>query len=255
MEGTFFVYNANFAPLELVDNPNKSGINQSNKVVKVQVHAGGPNSGIWKINFTGSGQEPILDYPSCPSCTDGRYDRLRFKYYKGSLLNRYVELEPNGSATSPKTIVQAQGIDEWEYIEFDLEYASYTTFQVRVNRNDVGNGSAVGTAEGDAIYIDDIEFYNSTDGPSSSLSRNAIDAIPFSCTSEGGNLFTARYQADTEARVQVDLISLDGRSETLYNQVAAGEVEIPFQVNGKGVYCVRLTVDNIVSKTVKIVSK
>jgi hypothetical protein len=164
--GTFFAYNTNRAPLMIVENPAPTGINTSPKVCRVQVFAGGANSGIVKIEFVKEGTtkpEPVIDYPACPTCENQRYDRLRFKYYKGNLQNRNVELEPNGSPTSPKTITPAVGNDEWEYIVFELSAATYNTFQLRVNRNADGSGSAQGTADGDFIYLDDFEFYSSAE--------------------------------------------------------------------------------------------
>jgi hypothetical protein len=255
--GTFFSYDATRAPLAIVENPNKSGINTSEKVVRVQVYTGAPNSGILKINFVGgtpTASEPLVDYPACPTCTDEKYDRLRFKYYKGSLLNRNVELEPNGQAASPKKLVNAQGLDEWEYITFDLENKFYSSFQIRVNRNEAGNGSAVGTAEGDFIYIDDIEFFNSTDGPETAIRLVDVEKT-FSCIPLGDDLFRFETALTGVANVRVELISLDGRSTTIYNQVAEGKLEIPFQVKNKGVYLVRTTVNNKPAKTIKIVSQ
>lgn len=253
--GTFFAYDANRASLLIVDNPNKSGINTSNKVCRVQVHNGGANSGIVKINFTGSA-EPVVTYPACPTCTDGKFDRLRFKYYKGSLLNRYVEFEPNGSPTTPKTITQAQGMDDWEYITLELPYTTYTNFQIRVNRNGTGDGSAVGTAEGDFIYVDDFEFFNSTDGPDfppSTAIQSVAAEKAFSCTALGENKFRLEADLENPASVRIELIAMDGRSEVLYDHVAEGRLEVPFSVTNRGVYCVRAIVDNQVRETVKIV--
>lgn len=254
-EGTFFVYSANFAPLTLVDNPNKSGINTSNKAVAVQVYTNAPNSGIVKINFPGgSSVAPILNYPTCPLCTDGRYDRLRFKYYKGSLLNRYFEFEPNGAATSPHTLAQAQGMDEWEYITFDLAYATYSSMQFRVNRNDAGTGSAVGTAAGDIIYIDDVEFYNSTDGPTATVPVKE-EANKLKCNDLGNGFFSFEKFIGQKSNVRVDLISMGGISENIYNKSAEGDLDVAFEIKGKGIYCVRMTIDNKATEIVKVLSK
>jgi hypothetical protein len=166
--GTFFYYDANRAPLMIVDNPQQAGLNASAKVCRVQVYAGAANSGILKIEFTGGGKtgQPVLEYPACPTCTGGKYDRLRFKFYKGTLTERYVEMEPNGSPTNPKTIVATSDLDEWQYVIIELSATSYNSFQIRVNRNANGSGSAPGSADGDFIYIDDFELYNSADDAS-----------------------------------------------------------------------------------------
>lgn len=252
--GTFFTYNANFATLQIVDNPNKSGINTSDKVCRVQVWNGGPNSGIVKINFSGI-TEPVVTYPACPTCTNEKFDRLRFKYYKGSLLDRYVEFEPYGSPTNPATRIQAQGMDEWEYITIELTSTTYTDIQLRVNRGETG-GSSPSTAEGDFIYVDDFEFFNVTDGPDFPPST-AIQSIAaekaFSCVSSGENKFRLDADLENPANVRIELIAMDGRSEVLYDHVAEGKLEVPFSVKNRGIYCMRAIIDNQVRETVKIV--
>jgi hypothetical protein len=254
--GTFFAYDATRAPLMVVDNPNKSGINTSDKVIQVRVYIEAPNSGILRINFTDGTvtAEPLIAYPSCPTCEGEKFDRLRFKYYKGSLLNRYAELEPNGSAATPKKLVQANGIDEWEYITFELENRSYQNFQIRVNRNGEGNGAAQGTADGDIIYVDDFEFFNSVNGPDypSTAIQPVSTTSNFKCVSLGENRFRVETDLDKASPVRVELISIDGRAEVLYNQVTEGKLEVPFSVKNKGVYCVRTIIGNQ-SETVKII--
>jgi len=253
--GTFFVYSTSFAPVTLVDNPNKSGINTSNKVVAVQVYTTAANSGMIKFNFPGgSSVAPILDYPTCPTCTGGKYDRVRFKYYKGSLLNRYAEFEPNGTATTPKTLVQAQGIDEWEYITFDLAYASYASMQFRVNRNEAGTGSATGTASGNFIYIDDVEFYNSTDG-ATATTQVEEDTNKLKCNDLGNGFFSFEKFIEHKSNIRVDLISMGGLSENIYNRSAEGNLDVAFEIKGKGIYCVRMTIDNKATEIVKVLSK
>jgi hypothetical protein len=262
-KGEFFVNNANFASIELVANPNKSGINTSNNVVAVRVHSGNPNdpttlpgsanSGIIKISF--AGDQPVIQYPANPTGADVLYyDRLRFKYYKGSLLNRYVEFEPNGSATSPKTLIQPQGIDEWEYVTIPLENKTYTNFQIRINRNDTGTGSATGTAAGNIIYLDDFELFNSTDGPLSAVPFINEDAL-FSIKNMGNKSFSLETTLDKTSNVRVDLISPDGRLVNIYNQIAGSHLTLPFNVSAKGIYCVRMTIDNQISKTEKIIAQ
>lgn len=262
-KGDFFVNNANFAAIDLADNPNKSGINMSDKVVAVMVHSGNPNdettlpgnpnSGIIKISF--SGDQPVIQYPTHPTGADELYyDRLRFKYYKGSLLNRYVEFEPNGSATSPKTLIQPQGIDEWEYVTISLENKTYSNFQIRVNRNDAGTGSATGTAAGDIIYLDDFELYNSVDGPISAVPAIKEETV-FICKSTGNRSFSVEASLDKTSDVRIDLITLDGRSVNVYSQSVAGNIQVPFAVPVKGIYCVRMTIDSKYSSTEKVIAQ
>lgn len=252
-KGDFFVNNGNYAPIELADNPNKSGINTSDKVAKVQIYVSSAISGIIKISFSAS-ELPTLTYPACPTCTGGRYDRLRFKYYKGSLLNRYVEFEPNGAATSPKTLIQASGAaNEWEYITIPLDWSSYQSFQIRVNRNAAGTGSATAVA-GDFIYIDDFEFYNSTDGITTSV-KPVEETKLFTCIPLGNKAFKLESFISDKSNVQIDLISLDGKCRNIYNRNTEGNFEIPFEVSEKGLYCVRMIVNNEFSEVIKIIAQ
>lgn len=250
-KGDYFDTNSSFAPVTLSDNPNKSGINTSDKVAKVQIYTTAANSGIIKINF-GSGT-PNFTYPTCTTCTGGKYDRLRFKYYKGNLTGRYVEFEPNGTATSPKTLIEAAGANnEWEYIVIPLDYLTYSAFQIRVNRN--SSGSTAATVAGDVIYVDDFEIYNSTDGISTAVPVLGTSDL-FSCIPNGNNSFKIKASFGEESNVRIDLISIDGRCENIYNQSVEGELETPFMVRGKGMYFVRMTINNNFSKTTKILSK
>lgn len=252
-KGDYFVDNTNFAPITLVDNPLKAGLNTSDKVAAVMV---GINSGIIKLNFA-DGTTPKFDYPTHPLSLDELYyDVLRFKYYSASALNKNVEFEPNGSATSPKTIVQPGPYyyEEWAYVTIPLVNKSYSNFQIRVNRNETGTGSATGTEADTYVYIDDFELYNSAVGPVSAL-RLTLEDVQFSCKNTGNNTFNLETSLDKTSNVRIDLISAEGRLVNIYNQVATGDLQIPFTAPAKGIYCVRMMVDNLSSKTVKIIAQ
>jgi len=253
--GEFFVDNANFAPVSLADNPLKYGINTSNKVAAVQVFTTAANSGIIKISF--ATDQPILQYPKNPTGADALYyDVLRFKYYSAGKLNKTIEFEPNGTATSPKTLVAPGSYynEEWAYVIIPLINKTYNNFQIRVNRNADGSGSATGTAAGDLVYVDDFEMYNSVDGPITAIKLPKIET-DFSCVNLSGKNFCLKASLDKKSEVRVDLISIDGRSQTISTQQAVGNIEVPFSVNQQGIYCVRMTIDNTYSKTIKILAK
>jgi hypothetical protein len=167
-----------------------------------------------------------------------------------------VELEPNGSPSSPKKLVQAQEMGDWEYITFEIENKTYNNFQIRVNRNDTGTGSAVGTADGDFIYVDDFEFYNSEDGvdfPPTTDIQSAKVEKDITCLALGGNQFNLKTNLEQAANVRVELITISGHSTMLYDNVAEGHLEVPFSVTNRGVYLVRTTIDNTTSETIKII--
>jgi len=253
-KGDFFVNDANFASVELADNPLKYGINTSDKVAAVVFYT--VNSGIIKINFQ-QGIDPVITYPQNPFGLDELYyDVLRFKYYSAGKLNKNIEFEPNGQPTSPKTIVQPDGYyyEEWAYVTLPLVNKTYNNFQIRVNRNATGDGSALETAVGEEVYIDDFEMYNSTDGPITAIKLTKIEP-DFSCTDLAEGNFCVKATLDKQSDVRFDLISIDGHSQTIFNQKSAGIVEAPFHVNQKGIYCVRMIIDNSRSKTIKILVK
>lgn len=253
-KGEFFDTNVNFASIILADNPLKAGINTSDKVAAVDFTT--VNSGIIKISFSGTNQ-PVFEYPRHPQGLDEvYYDVLRFKYYSAGKLNKNIEFEPNGSATSPKTIVQPGSYyyEEWAYVTIPLTFKTYSNFQIRVNRNAAGNGSAEGTVVGDKVYLDDFEMYNSIEGPISSVKRVEINNI-FSCKRIGNGMFSVDAFLANKSNVRVDLISLDGRATTIFSQTAEGSFQVPFTVPSKGIYCVRMVVDNNYSITEKIISQ
>lgn len=148
----------------LEDNPNPGGINTSAKVARAKIYMGGATSGIIRLCFTGT-CTPLLGYPEHPNfATDGTiYDRLRFKYYKGNLTDRVVYFEPYGNSSHAELQkATASDKDAWQYITFELIASSYGDIQFRLNRNTAGGTPT--TVDGDYIYVDDFEFYNSKEG-------------------------------------------------------------------------------------------
>ncbi|MDR0540834.1 MAG: hypothetical protein LBH19_01335 [Dysgonamonadaceae bacterium] len=253
-KGDFFVDNPNFAFVELADNPLKTGINTSDKVAAVVFTT--VNSGIIKISFVSD--QPVQVYPKHPEGLDELYyDVLRFKYYSAGKLNKNIEFEPNGSPTSPKTIVQPGPYynEEWAYVTIPLANKTYSNFQIRVNRSADGGGSAAGTEVNDKVYLDDFEMYNSTDGPKTAIKLVADSQSDFSCVSLADGNCIFKTSLDKKSDVRVEVVSLDGRSQVIYNSLVEGNLEIPFKVNSKALYCVRMTIDHSYSKTVKIVAK
>lgn len=247
-KGDFFDTNPNFAPVDLLDNPLKSGINTSNKVAGVKILS---SSGIIKINFQ-SGITPQTIYPTDPTGQEGLYyDRLRFKYYSGGNPDRYCEFEPNGTATSPKTLTPVSGAG-WVYVEFILINKNYNNFQIRVNRNAEG-ASAGNLSVGEYIYVDDFELYNSETGPTTSV-KAPTQNIDFQFVQVGKNTFNYFSFIENPSEVKIDLISIDGRSSRLFNQKTSGVLSLPVQVDNKGIYFIRMTVNNKLKKTIKFIN-
>lgn len=256
--GSFICYNPGWAFVTLVDNPNKSGINTSNKVAAVSLTGAigetgtSPNSGLILISLTNSTKEPQNGaIPACSECTNGKYDRIRFKFYKGNLYNRYIRYQPDGTIQTP--LYESAAVNAWEYITFDLLKTNYVDIRFALNRKADDSGMNIeGVTEGTVVYIDDIEFFSSTNVSNLSI-PNAVKNT--SCLPLGNNVFNYETTLDKVSNVKVELISLDGRSETIFNQNASGKLEFQFSVKNKGIYCVRTIVDNQSSETLKAIAR
>lgn len=89
-KGEYFNTKSDFATVILADNPVKEGVNTSNKVAAIDF--GTVNSGIIRIDFSGTNQ-PVFEYPRHPQGLDELYyDVLRFKYYSAGKLNKTLNL-------------------------------------------------------------------------------------------------------------------------------------------------------------------
>lgn len=251
-QNAFFVYNTNFATVQIVDNPNKSGINTSDKVVSVRIHNfNSVNSGIVKISFSDALQ-PKIDYPTCPGCMTGKYDRIRFKYYKGGLSERAVNFEPLGVAKpgGVRVFQVVSGNYEWEYVTFELVNTTYADLQFKLNRK-LDDTSPAPAVDGDYIYIDDIEFFDS----STTSVKDIRTSTGFSCMDMGNGMFNFDTTLKSRNNLCVELISMDGIARPIFNGIADGKFEIPFFVSGKGMYFVRMTKGNENPVVMKIIAQ
>jgi hypothetical protein len=77
----------------------------------------------------------------------------------------------------------------------------------------------------------------------------------FSCRNNGNGKFSVEAFLPYQSDVRVDLISLDGRATTIFNQFVESSFQVPFTVPAKGIYCVRMVVDNNYSITEKIIAQ
>lgn len=254
-KGDYLDTGANFAAAVIADNPLKEGINTSDKVVAVTV---GINSGIIRINFkkatTGT---PKFDYPAHPEGLDELYyDVLRFKYYTAGKKNKFIELAPNGNSANPKILVEPTTSDydqKWAYVEIPLAFKEYANFQMRINSHSSGSGSAQDTQNGDKIYVDDFEVYNSDEGPTTSIPLQMLeDLAPFQCVALGNGEFRIEKRIIEDANLRFDLISIDGKSHTVYDQYSSVCCENVFKAPAKGLYVVRMLINGKESSSQKV---
>lgn len=265
--GTFFNWNSGYAKVVLVENPLQEGINTSAKVAKVSLQGSVSNptgsdtgSGIIRIGFTGGSAFPKYTYPTAPddyTGTEPYYDRLRFKYYSDGGSNKHVAFEPNSNSANRVMQAAPTGYEtEWVYVEFTLTATSYNTILFRLNKNSNStNNTGATSPQGAVVYVDDFEFYNSEKGPTTSIKLTDLADTDFRCISLGNGSFRFETSLEKQSNVRLELVSLDGRIQTIYNQSAQGNLEVPFTTPINGLYLVRMTLDGVSSVAQKIVAR
>jgi hypothetical protein len=134
---------SNTPGLTVVDNPNKSGINTSDKVLKDAVSGTGGTSGFFDFNLS---QIPNLS----------QYTGLRVKIYRisGNDYFPHIKFDSGGNNIAPVSMPVKFG--EWETIEFRFDKSTYTRHQLRpLSDNKGGNITTVGDR---TILMDDFEL-------------------------------------------------------------------------------------------------
>lgn len=139
--------------VEIVDNPAQTGINTSSKVLRITNNFGSQQL---NIDITKNNVDPALNV------VNKGYDRFRFKYYTEVAEDRKVMWKHNGNGTQVDITIQpTSGGNVWSYAEIEMtegEMNSLDMIHLRLNHKlDESNGNST-----DVIYIDDLEFYNST---------------------------------------------------------------------------------------------
>jgi endo-1,4-beta-xylanase len=141
--------------VEIVDNPFQNGINTSGKVLKITNNFGSQQL---NIDITKNNVNPSLNV------VNKGYNRFRFKYCTEVIEDRKVMWKHNGNGDQKDIAVQpTTGGKVWSYAEIEMtegEMNSLDMIQLRLNHKlDGSNGNST-----DVIYIDDLEFYNSSLG-------------------------------------------------------------------------------------------
>jgi hypothetical protein len=134
---------SNSPGLTVVDNPNKSGINTSSKVLKDAVSGTGSTSGFFDFDLS---QIPNLS----------QYTGFRVKIYRiaGNNYFPYIKFGSTGNNIAPVTMPVKFG--EWETIEFIFDKSTYTKHQLRPLSDNTGaNITTVGDR---TILMDDFEL-------------------------------------------------------------------------------------------------
>ncbi len=149
--------NGNNPGISIVDNPDKSGINTSDKVIIDQVSGNGGTSGYFTLvlgNFT-SGKD--IDF--------SKFKGMRFKVHLGQ--NKYYPKISVGSAQKKPSVSDPKFENTWEIITYDFEangitVSNNTEIQIRPmsqkNGDNITGGSYDDPENSRTVYIDDVEF-------------------------------------------------------------------------------------------------
>lgn len=137
------------AVLEVVDNPLVTGLNTSDKVLKLTKSFASQQLNI----YIKRASNPTVDISD--KIWGKGFDRVRFMYYNTNTTGRFVSWKMNGN-DPVLTITPQPEFGVWSYVDISLTTAqmnSLTSLNLRLN-DGTGNSD-------DIIYIDNVEFYNS----------------------------------------------------------------------------------------------
>jgi hypothetical protein len=134
---------SNSPGLTVVDNPSKTGINTSQKVLKDAVQGTSGTSGFFDI-----------DVSKIPDVS--QYVGLRLKIYRLSGNNYYPHIKFNSAGNNIAPVTMPSKFDEWETIEFHFDKSTYTKHQLRPLSD--RNGANITTVGDRTILMDDFEL-------------------------------------------------------------------------------------------------
>jgi hypothetical protein len=134
---------SNSPGLTVVDNPYKSGINTSSKVLKNAVSGTGSTSGFFDFDLS---QIPDIN----------QYTGLRVKIYRITGNNYFPHIKFGSAGNNIAPVSMPSKFDEWETLEFIFDKSTYTKHQLRPLSNNTGaNITTVGDR---TILMDDFEL-------------------------------------------------------------------------------------------------
>lgn len=227
-------FRPNGSTLTVVDNPQKEGLNKSDKVLKL---SDATPSGM--INFD------LLNNQDVGEALDIKalgYDRLRFKYFS-TVSGTSITFNPDGKGDATAMHSLCNQPNNWEWVE--LDFAPYlskqiTGFVLRLNRR-------AGASASDVIYIDDFEFYSSS---SSGVNKKQMDV---SKSFELKNRVLTLIANEQVEEFSVNLFDLRGiKVAELYNATVVGKEEIIIDNTFSGFYVLQI-VRGTTSETIKAI--
>src|SRR5690606_12746457 len=136
------------AVVEVVNNPLKSGVNTSDKVLMVTKSFASQQLNI----YIRRASNPTVDISD--EVWGKNFNRVRFMYYNPITSGRFVSWKYNGQDPTLNITPQPE-FGVWSYVDIAVtpnQMDALTSIHLRLN--DGGN------SDNDVVYIDNIEFYN-----------------------------------------------------------------------------------------------
>ncbi len=234
------------ASFSVVENPSKSGINTSDKVLQVTRNA--DNTGAW------AGFWADLTVASVPRCDMNKYHYAHFKLLQdigADGLTASFKVE-GGAGTPPALEMNAMNgsilVNEWQDVIFDLTAADgggeYTRIAVMPDRAD--------NRPAHSVYIDDIIFTKTQNLPSGI--SNVLAVINSIKVNVEGNVTDITFNLEQTAVTNVSVYNISGQlmDRQVINGIN-GINSVKTVVNTPGVYVVKVAVGNkaLVTKFIK----
>ena len=226
--------NDNNPPLEIVPNPDMSGLNTSSTVAKfTALQAGNPWAGFESMHGSDIGSFS-LDITNCT---------VKIMVWKSVISDVGIKFVDVTSAAQPEIKVANTLIDQWEELTFDFSSRIGVYPLVKDQIVIFPDFDLAGRSEDNIIYIDNI--YD-LDNVSNSIIDNdlfSINVYP-NPTNETLNIESDGYYS-------VDVLDLMGRIKFKF-QIEAGSSQFNFNELSKGAYILRFNKNNIHAKVIKL---
>jgi len=221
-------------PLEIVPNPDMSGINTSSTVAKfTALQAGNPWAGFESMHGSDIGSFS-LDVTNCT---------VKIMVWKSVISDVGIKFVDATSAAQPEIKVANTLIDQWEELTFD--------FSSRIGVYPIVKDQIVifpdfdqsGRVEDNIIYIDNV--YDLDNSSNSIIDEDVthINVFP--------NPINEILNISSNENYNVEVFDLFGRLQNKF-QVESGETQVCFSDLPNGVYTIRFYKNNIQTKVIKL---
>ncbi len=235
--------------LSVVDNPNKSGVNVSNKVLSMKRIAGAANvryAGMWAV----------LNEAFAPRCDMDKYSYAHYKLLQdvsGASANFKVESSKSGEpdievGPADDYVIK---VGEWQDVVFDLTSAAGLYGTIVIMPDYLQEGDPLDPRPNHTLYVDDIMFTREKNATGINDVLAIVNSIHV--TTQGNTAFIA-FKLENTAPVAVTVYNVSGQMvNTQSLNGVSGTNQVAATIAESGVYFVQVKVGSksLVSKFVK----